>query len=184
MEKHDFQKEENYQEYERLLSDPSYKDVRYDTASGGVSAVHVDHYYDKQKSPFGYPRGQYELDVVDILRKQGHRIVLESERPETGIKHTDGYLDDTSMDIKAVESSGRWSIRTKLYEAGKQGAECIVLYFPDKSLYSEERLAFGWETFVSDPNASASVNRIKQVVVLVEKDIIHLNKKTTPSAGW
>ena len=39
----DEQREENFQEYLRLLSDPNYVDVCFDEQSGGVSAVHREH---------------------------------------------------------------------------------------------------------------------------------------------
>lgn len=174
MERSDFQKEENYQEYERLLLDAAYQDVQFDADSGGMSAVHVEHCFDKQIGPFGYRRGRYELDVLDVFRKKGFRITLESEKSEMNVKHTDGYLNDIPMDIKTIESTGRWTLRTKFYEAAKQGAACVVLYFPRRHLYSEERLRLGWEKFVTDPNSADLIDNIQHLIVVVEKDILHL----------
>ncbi len=39
----DQQRDENFQEYLRLLNDPNYYDVTFDEKSGGVSAIHKDH---------------------------------------------------------------------------------------------------------------------------------------------
>ena len=56
----DQQREENFQEYLRLLNNPDYVDVTFDEQSGGVSAIHLDHKFDKQMGPFGRRRGDYE----------------------------------------------------------------------------------------------------------------------------
>jgi hypothetical protein len=75
----DQQREENFQEYLRLLQDPNYVEVTFDYESGGVSAIHREHKFDKQYGPFGYARGQYERDVVDLLRNRGYYIILLPE---------------------------------------------------------------------------------------------------------
>ncbi len=78
--------EENYEEYLRLLQDGKYYEVVYDEESGGVSAIHQEHRFDKQPGPFGVRRGVYELMAIDALRKEGHVVVLESERAPDGVK--------------------------------------------------------------------------------------------------
>lgn len=88
----DDQREENFQEYLRLLQDPDYVDICFD--------------------------GQSEC--------------------------FDGFLDGICAEIKAIESNGRWSIRTKISKANKQGAQTIILYFPEESLFSESRVKQGW----------------------------------------
>lgn len=133
MRRSDFQREENYNEYLRLSLNDDYMDVTLDIDSGGVSAVNKLHKFDKQIGRIGIRRGDYELAVVAVLRKQGHRVVLEAE-PSSGHKKYDGLLDDIPMEIKAIEGNGAWSISTKLYEAEKQHAKCVVLYFPEEKL--------------------------------------------------
>ncbi|MBP5559183.1 MAG: hypothetical protein J6X71_05405 [Bacteroidales bacterium] len=147
----DGQREENFQEYLRLLKNPNYVDVCFDERSGGVSAVHLEHQFDKSTGPFGYKRGQYELDTMIALRQSGHSIILEPELSsgETVSKSCDGFLDGVSAEIKAVESVGRWSIRTKIYKAKKQGAQTVILYFPEENLFSKSRVEQGLEDFVS-----------------------------------
>ena len=49
----DQQREENFQEYLRLLNNPDYVDVTFDEQSGGVSAIHRNHRFDKQMGPDG-----------------------------------------------------------------------------------------------------------------------------------
>ena len=147
----DLRREENYHEYLRLLQNDDYLDVTYDEQSGGVSAVHRLHKFDKKIGAYGIRRGDYELIVVDVLRKAGYRIILESERTIQKTKQCDGLLDDIPMEIKSVEGLGTWTIRTKLIAAMKQHAECIVLFFPEETLYSAFRIREGIRLFLSNP---------------------------------
>ncbi len=48
-----YNREENFSEYFRLLQDDNYTDVLLDEASGGVSAVHKQHKFAKQKGVNG-----------------------------------------------------------------------------------------------------------------------------------
>lgn len=101
------QREENYNEYLRLLQDDDYLDVTYDNESGGVSAVHKGHRLDKSQGPGGERRGNYELKTVEAIRQGGHCIILLKESGDVGVKQYDGLLDGTSCEIKAVERVGR-----------------------------------------------------------------------------
>ena len=140
----DQQREENFQEYLRLSKDPNYYDVTFDEQSGGISAIHKEHRFDKQLGPFGYKRGQYEMNALMVLRRSGHQIVLLSERTDVGTKQFDALLDGFPCEIKTVEGSGRWAIRTKIYDAARQGAYYVVLLFPFSGLYDTDRIKEGW----------------------------------------
>ena len=106
MRRSDLQREENYNEYLRLLQNDDYVDVTYDEASGGMSAVHTKHKFAKQKGAYGMRQGDYELIVLDVLKKSGHRIVLDAESNTPGMKSFDGFIDDVPMEIKAIEGRG------------------------------------------------------------------------------
>lgn len=109
-------------------------------------------------------RGEYELQAMNVLMKKGHRVLLGSERSTMGIKICDGYIDDQRMEIKAIEGDGIWAVSTKLLNATKQRAQCVVLLFPDKQLYSEFRIQEGLRLFV-----------------IAEDSIVsYWNRKTTP----
>ena len=108
----DLQREENYNEYLRLIQNDDYVDVTYDEQSGGMSAVHTKHKFAKQKGAYGMHQGDYERDALHVLRKCGHRIVLGAETNTPGIKSFDGFLDDVPMEIKAIEGRGTWTIST------------------------------------------------------------------------
>ena len=172
----DVLKEENYQEYLRLVGDSDYEEVVFDEQSGGVSAIHRGHKFDKQIGPFGCRRGDYEITVTTVLRNNGFRVLLESERSREKVKKNDGLLNDLPMDIKTIESNGIWSIATKLSEAEKQGAEVVVLYFPEQSLYSNTRVLDGIEKYESNPQIH-SLKAIKGCYVIVDQTLVDYIKK-------
>ena len=164
-------REKNYKEYLLLSNNPSYFDVSFDILSGGVSAVHKEHCFDKQMGPFGCRRGQYEIDVARILRNNGFSVVLESEYPKgKNVKAFDAKINGVSAEIKTVESDGRWSIRTKIHSAINQGAEVLVLYYPSKTIFSEKKIIEGW-TYNSRSNKPTILNRILAVVERAVLDI-------------
>lgn len=180
----DWSREENYSEYQRLLQDISYTDVVYDEESGGVSAVHTLHKFDKQIGVNGFRRGDYERQALVAIRKRGHRIILGSEKSSQGVKVCDGLLDDVRMEIKAVEGEGTWAIPTKLREAEKQHAECVVLFFPDSGKYSPQRMSEGIRLYNTGPsfNAQSCISEI--LAVVGDKMETVWDKKSHPGAGW
>lgn len=173
----DPQREENFQEYLRLLKDPNYHDVTFDEKSGGVSGVHREHTFDKQLGPFGCKRGQYETDAISSLRKEGHLIILESEYPKgEGIKNCDAKLDGFPAEIKAIERIARWTIRTKITNAIKQGATVVILYYPDASLYTESSVINGWNDYLSYSNPPSQTSNAISILCVVEGQIIQIKK--------
>ena len=170
----DQQRDENFQEYLRLLNDSNYYDVTFDEKSGGVSAIHKDHQFDKKIGPFGIKRGIYEIKTINALMRLGYSIILEPELSSgsTVCKSFDGYLNGLSTEIKAIESDGRWAIRTKLSKAHKQGATIVVLFFPDKNLFSKERVIQGWKDFETSSNSVGYLS----LLCVVEEAVIEIEK--------
>ncbi len=162
------QREENFQEYLRLLHDPYYYDVCFDEQSGGVSAIHLNHKFDTVIGAFGLKKGDYEKNTLYALRRRGHVVTLESELAPNGVKTPDGLIDGMVMDIKATEKDGKWSVKKKIHSAAKQGAECIILYFHEKRLFSLERINDGWKKFLVDKDSQPYVAIIKRVICVVE----------------
>lgn len=185
MRRSDLQLEENYNEFLRLLQDDNYQEVTRDEESGGVSAVHVLHKFAKKKGPGGTRQGDYERTVLDVLRKRGHRVILGAESNTPGVKSFDGFLDDIPMEIKAIEGQGTWAICTKLLQAEKQRARCVVLYFPDEDLYSSFRVSEGIRLFRSNPSINRERDVLIRLVVVVQDCLVaDWDKKATPIEGW
>lgn len=168
----DQQREENFQEYLRLLNDPNYKDVTFDEQSGGVSAVHKKHRLDTKMSVFGIRKGEYEIRAVNTLRKRGHFVLLESELAANGVKTPDGILDGSIMEIKAVEHVGKWIIKKKIHTATKQLAESLVLYFHKKNLFNIDMIRDGWEKYMNDKDSQRHEKSIKTIYCIVEDSVI------------
>ena len=63
----DLRREENYNEYLRLLQNDDYIDVTFDKESSGVSAVHKLHKFAKKQGACGMRHGDYELAALDVL---------------------------------------------------------------------------------------------------------------------
>ncbi len=185
MRRSELQLEENYNEYLRLLQDDDYLEVTRDEESGGVSAVHKLHKFAKKKGPSGMRQGDYERTVLDVLRKRGHRVILGAETNHPGVKSFDGFLDDDPMEIKSVEGVGIWAISTKLLQAEKQCARCIVLYFPDEELYSSFRISEGIRLFRSNPDINKGREVLSRILVIVQGCLVaDWDKKATPIEGW
>ena len=182
MKSSDYSREENYNEFLRLSQSEDYSEVAYDEESGGVSAVHRLHKFDKQMGAGSLRRGDYERFVLDVVRKHGHRIILEAETNTPGIKSHDGFLDDVPMEIKAIEGTGAWSISTKLRHAENQHAKCVVLYFPEVDLFSEERILDGIRKYTTYPGSQQNVVRL--LAVSKEGVLGSWDKKATPDEGW
>lgn len=180
----DLQREENFNEYLRLLQNDDYIEVTYDEESGGMSAVHKYHKFDKQYGPYGVRRGEYERTVLNVMRITGCRIILESELSIQDTKKFDGYLDDIPMEIKAIEGHGTWTVSTKLREAEKQHAECVILFFPVEELYSEFRVAEGIRLSQSGPERKVNPEISRVIVIVSSKFVACWDKKATPIEGW
>ena len=180
----DFQREENYKEYLRLLQDTDYYAVTYDEESGGVSAVHKQHKFSKKKGADGLRQGDYELNVIDVLRTHGCRVVLGAESNTPGIKTFDGFLDDIPMEIKSIEGNGTWSISTKLRNADKQHAKCVVLYFPYEELYSPVRIIEGIRLFHTGMDANHVTELSRLIAIVQDRLEADEDKKATPIEGW
>ena len=177
-------REENYQEFLRLQYNPDYFDVLLDEQSGGVSAVHIKHKFDKQIGAYGFRRGDYEIAAMTALRAQGFRVTLESERSAEGIKICDGFLNDIPMDIKAIEGHGKWSVATKLFETQKQKASIVVLFFPNPSLFSSARIIDGIQKYCSSVTLDDELSVVAVLSVVMSEIRLFLIKETTPSAKW
>ena len=89
-------------------------------------------------------------------------------------KSCDCTIDEFSGEIKAIEGEGYWSIRTKLSQAVKQGADYVVLYFPKESLYSRERVLDG--LLLNSKTADRANEPIKAIYCIVGSNLVDILK--------
>lgn len=167
--------EENLIAFYILSEDSDYLDVQFDWMSGGLSAIHKDHRFDKSVGPFGCKRGDYERHVTDLMRNNGHRIILLSEDGHNSLfKQFDGLLDGLNLEIKAVEGNGRWSTRTKIYDAVKQGAESLILYYPDVNLFNYKKVLESWLMY--EKFSKQKTQSITRVIAVINDAMIEIVK--------
>lgn len=158
---------ENQKAYYSLLKDKDYIDVKFNILNGGLKATHRLHNF--------HPKmGHYEEEVRDILFNTGNKIILAKERADVGEiikdgqKHIDGYLNDLSCDISTILGSGKNTIKKAFQHSHKKGAEMAILYFPDKEMFSIEKISLGLKMFNSHTDYE-----FKQILSIVDNKIIY-----------
>lgn len=158
-------------EYLQLLADKDYIDVQFNPATGGLQATHVLHGF--------HPKtGHFEKEVRDLLFENGDKIILGKERAakgekvQEGVKHIDGHFNDLPCDITAISGTGRNTIKKALQHCRSKGAEVAILYFPNSSIYTEERLLTGISMY-----NGATKHRFREVIVIYDKKV---HKKSHP----
>ena len=140
--------EANKKEYERLMQDDNYTEVRFNPKNGALSAIHKDHSFDPTIGKFKIPRGDYERISLDVLYDYGNSIILESEKKGYEVKTPDGLLNGMLFDIKGIEGSSRRAIKDAISKASGQGATIAVLYFHDKSIYNIDIVKNGYVKYL------------------------------------
>lgn len=158
---------ENKKAFNSLLKDKDYTDVAFNPRNGGLKATHRLHSFDPN-------RGHYEKEVRDILFGAGNKIILAKERADVGEvvkdgqKHIDGYLNNSPCDISTILGSGKNTIKKAFQHSYKKGAETAILYFPDKEIFSAEKISFGLKMFNSHTDYE-----FKQILLIVDGKIIY-----------
>lgn len=134
----DAEKEWRHNLYKSLLSDPDYENFRFNPETGELMATHIDHC-------FNIANGQYEKDVQKIAFEGGHIVILTSEKgKQDGEKYVDGLWDGMTFEIGTSLGVGKNNIKGILKHCQSKNAEIAVIYFPNKGLFSMERLIKGF----------------------------------------
>lgn len=103
--------------FNNLKNDPSYKDVRYDKQSGGVTATHIGHIEHSKSNNEdlffgGLTSSDLERACVNKLFKEGHTVLLLDESKKKNkqmLTALDMQLDGRVMDIRSVTGNGWYS---------------------------------------------------------------------------
>lgn len=108
-------------EFQAIVNTGDYKNSYFDK-SGGYFVVHKDH------NEIADPNVNKEMYAAEILAKKGYRIYLMSENAYiSGIKKRDGFNGHAMMDMKTINSAGKYKIENSLKDAATQGAEIAIL---------------------------------------------------------
>lgn len=151
-------------DYHKYKADENYTDVEFNNKTGGLKATHKLHEF--------HPKtGHYEKEARDILFNNSNKIVLEQEKfgkneIKEGVKHADGYLNDSKCEIATIVGSGNNTIKRALNHCRQKNAETAILYFPDAGNFSESK----YESALKAYNGQTKY-RFKKIVLIVGKDI-------------
>ena len=159
--------EANRIEYERLMKDDNYTDVRFNHKNGALATIHREHHFDPTVGIFGIPRGDYERIVLNVLYDYGMAVILDSEYTEDGVKAPDGYLDGKCFEIKGIEGIGGRNVIDKISHAGSQGAESVVLYYHDANMFDLHKIVNSYKGYLK----LSKTKKIKNVYYIVNKKL-------------
>lgn len=124
------QMSDNYElhraEYEYLTENPDYTGVRFDSSTGGVTAEHVGHNFDK----IG---GAFERHAQNAALKAGHSVILEDEpQNQYGKRSTEGSWNGLLFEVAGATNGSVNNIRNALKHcAFKRTTEIAVIDFPN-----------------------------------------------------
>lgn len=124
------QMSDNYElhraEYEYLTENPDYTGVRFDSSTGGVTAEHVGHNFDK----IG---GAFERHAQNAALKAGHSVILEDEpQNQYGKRSTEGTWNGLLFEVAGATNGSVNNIRNALKHcAFKRTTEIAVIDFPN-----------------------------------------------------
>ena len=115
-----------------LNAHPDYKDVKYDSKTGGIKATHKNHNFDPNT-------GQYEKDVRDGGYNSGHVVILESEKGTIiGKRYTEGTWDGQEFELMGCETATPNNLLAGLKHSSSKGTTKIAaLTFPKGGFEAE-----------------------------------------------
>ena len=159
--------ETNKADYYCLLNDSNYTDVRFNPKNGALSAIHKEHSFDPTIGKFGIPRGDYERISLDVLYEYGNKVILDSEKLGPNVKAIEGLLNENPFDIKGIEGTGKRNIIGKISDASSKGAEIVVLYYHDASMFDKQRIINAYIGYLK----LSKINRIHTVYYIVNNKL-------------
>ena len=182
--------EANRKEYERLLKDNNYTDVRFNPENEALSAIHKGHKKNNPKEETYYD-GLTSIDLEkkcqEILFKNGHRCVLENENIKDANRNLVTTLDSNTngiaMDIRSA-TRNVLNYRNMLYEKNDQlekynrrsdivKSNSVILYFHDASFYNRQKVDDGYAAICNILSAKEKINHIKEIICVVSDGRIH-----------
>ena len=128
--------------------------------NGGLKATHILHNQNPKTI-------KVEQKVQDLFFKNGDKFTLENESSEIEGKKIDGFLNEFTHDISAINGSGKNTIKRAMNHAREKKADVTILYFPESSEFSMERLEQGFKMY----NGQTEY-RFKKIIYIVD-DIIN-----------
>ncbi len=176
--------EERRAEYQRLLNDPDYKEVHYNSETGGLKATHIGHNEhnpnDKTRFFDNLTQEDLEKECMDWLYSRGHKAILRNEKifKNNGdlASCLDLELDGTLMDIASITDKdsqygsalmGKNSQIKRAKQSSGDISDSVLLFFYEPSFFSTQKLLNDIEWYKQFAPACGSEQRIHHVYVAV-----------------
>ena len=155
-------------EYEELSENPDYTGVRFDSSTGGVTAEHIGHNFDK----IG---GAFERHVQNAALKAGHSVILENEpQNQYGKRSTEGTWNGLQFEVAGATNGSVNNIRNALKHcAFKRTTEIAVIDFPNGGFSLEN-----FDAALKRYNGLEKLNdgqflKFKKIICVQNEQIIH-----------
>ena len=115
------------------------------------------------------------MHAAETLAKKGYRIYLMSEKSYIeNAKKPDGFKEHAVMDMKTINSAGKYKIENSLKAAAKQGAEVAILIQNTKAMtkkYVKEQISM----YLSHAKGEERGN-LKEAMIIGMSGNIHRHK--------
>ena len=149
-------------EFNRLMGTGNYDESNsYMDKSGGFVVVHNERKYNEN-----------ELEAGKKLAKKGYKVYLDRERSTVaGQTAKDGRLYQSPMDIKAIKTPGKWTLKSAMDYASKQGAETVVVLQRSSSV-TREYITNQINLF-REHSPQRAKEKIKRVIVIGMDGSVH-----------
>lgn len=155
-------------EYESLSRDTNYTGVRFDPDTGGVTAEHIGHNFDK----IG---GLFERHAQNAALKSGHSVILENEPQNVyRMRSTEGTWDGLHFEVAGATNGKANNIRNALKHcAFKRSTEIAVIDFPNGGfsldIFNEALKRFNGLEKLHD----GQFLKFKKIICIQDEQIIH-----------
>lgn len=146
-------------EFEKYKNDENYQDVELNE-NGGLKATHILHNQNPKTI-------NVEQKVQNLFFKNGDKFTLENESSEIAGKKIDGFLNEFTHDVSAINGSGKNTIKRAMNHAREKKADITILYFPEASEFSMDRLEESLRMYNGQTDY-----RFKKIIYIVD-DIIN-----------
>ena len=155
-------------EYKSLVADPDYTGVRFDNLTGGVTAEHIGHNFDKTG-------GVFERHAQNAGLKAGASVILENEpQNEYGKRSTEGSWNGLLFEVAGATNGSINNIRNALKHcAYKRTTEIAVIDFPNGGFSIDNfNAAFARYKGLEKLNDGQFL-KFKKIICIQNEQIIH-----------
>lgn len=177
----------NLLEYDKLKSDPNYREVYQGKINAAVSAIHNKHkirtgakekrYFDEQLTS-----SELELWCQRESIRMGHSFILadEGRLKAHGQQATslDAFADWVRADIKSITSNNRYTITNAIRDKSDQlkafnssfpeeKTDALILYFHEPERFNKEHVIWSWGN-ANSINGKPRANYVRRIICVVK----------------